>query len=81
MKKEWSKMTSAEKKWFVLSCIYIAIWTVFVVLDLSGMWKSEIPRYMLAAFCLVEGVVEWKKSWKMALLSFVIAILALLNAY
>lgn len=81
MKKNWSELSSAEKKLFVLLCIYVVIGLVFVALDLSGVWKNEISRYMLAIFCLVEGVVEWKKNWKMSLVNFALAILFLLNAF
>lgn len=80
MKKKWSQMTPTEKKLMVLLWIYIIIALVFAVLDLSGTWKNVIPWYMIAAFCAVEGVVEWKKNWKMSLLNFAIAVVFLIEA-
>ena len=77
MKKEWSKMTPTEKKLMVLLCIYVAIALVFVALDLSGMWKNKVYKYMTVVFCLGEGVVEWKKNRKMALLDLVLAVVFL----
>ena len=81
MKMEWKKMTAAEKRWTVLVWIYVAIALVFSTLDLSGMWKNEIFKYMIAVFFLVEGVVEWKKNWKISLLNFVIAVIFLFEAF
>lgn len=77
MKKEWSKMTTTEKKLMVLLCIYVAIALVFVALDLSGMWKNKVYKYMTVVFCLGEGVAEWKKNRKMALLDLVLAVVFL----
>lgn len=79
MNKKWSEMTPAEKKLTIALYVYAAIALVFVVLDMTGVWKNEIHTIMISIFFLGEGIVTWKKNTKMAILDFVLAIVWLLG--
>ena len=79
MNKKWSEMTPAEKKKFIAICIFAAIALVFIVLDLTGVWKNKIGTYMISALFLIEGVLNWKDNTKMAILDIVLAIVWLLG--
>ena len=81
MDKKWNEMTQNEKKKFIAVCIYAAISLVFVVLDFTGVWKNVVYQYMLAAYFLFEGVMNLKKSPKMAALDIVLAVVWLLGAF
>ena len=81
MNKKWSEMTPAEKKKLIFLCIYAAIALVFIILDLSGVWKNEVGQYMLCVYFVIEGVVTWKKSKKMAILDIVLGIVLLLGTF
>ena len=79
MNKKWSEMTPAEKKKFIAICAVAALAFVFVVLDLTGVWKNKIGTYMISALFLIEGVLNWKDNTKMAILDIVLAIVWLLG--
>ena len=65
MNKKWSEMTPAEKKKFIVLCVCAAIALVFVVLDLTGVWKNKIGSYMISVFFLIEGVLNFKSNFLM----------------
>ena len=79
MNKKWSEMTPAEKKKFIALCAVAVLAFVFVVLDLTGVWKNKIGTYMISALFLIEGVLNWKNNTKMAILDIVLAIVWLLG--
>ena len=79
MNKKWSEMTPAEKKKFIAICAVSALALVFVVLDLTGVWKNKIGTYTISALFLIEGVLNWKNNIKMAILDIVLAIVWLLG--
>ena len=81
MKNKWNEMTTAQKVLTVAFCIYVVAAIVFAVLDLNGTWKNEICTYMISAYCVVEGIMTWKKNRKMAILSFVLAIVLMVGTF
>lgn len=80
MHKKWSEMTPAEKKQFIVLCAVAAIALVFVVLDLTGVWKNKVGTYLISALFLIEGLLTWKENTKMAILDIILAIVWLLGA-
>ena len=79
MNKKWSEMTPAEKKKFIALCIFAAIALVFIVLDLTGVWKNKIGSYFISVFFVIEGVLTFKNNKKMAILDIVLAVVWLLG--
>ena len=79
--KKWSEMTSADKGKFFAVCIYGLIALGFCILDLTGKWKNEVCMYMLSAYFLFDGVMDWKKNRKMAISSICLAIILLVTTF
>ena len=65
MNKKWSEMTPAEKKKFIVLCVFAAIALVFIFLDLTGAWKNKIGTYMISVFFLIEGVLTEEEKARM----------------
>ena len=80
MKNKWNELTKAQKVRLVLACIYVTIAMVFCVLDLTGTWKNNLCLFMIAGFCLVDGITGWKKNRNLAMGDFALCIILLVEA-
>ena len=80
MKNKWNELTKAQKVRLVLVCIYTAIALVFCVLDLTGTWKNNFCLFMIAGYCLVDGITGWKKNRNMAIADFALCVIMLVEA-
>ena len=79
MNKKWNEMTPAEKKKFIVLCVFAAIALVFIFLDLIGVWQNKIGSYLISVFFLIEGLLTFKNNKKMAILDIILAIVWLLG--
>ena len=81
MKNKWNDLTWQQKVHLVLTCIYVVIALVFCILDLTGTWKNDLCLFMIAGFCLVDGITGWKKNRNMAMADFAICVIMLFEVF
>ena len=81
MKTSWNEMTTAQKIEAIVLTVLFLFAAVFAILDWSGKWPNNLAYLFFGADSLFEGIMNWNRNRKLAILEVVAAVFFFANGF